>query len=396
MSCKVYSLEEGGRLSFTEKEKAVIQSLVLDVQGLVQKEPSNLQVGNPLAVKLGKYIFNDPKFSKNGKVSCAKCHQENRSFTDGFSKAFGLHRTNRNTPSLYGVGLQDWFYWDGRRDSLWSQALVPFEVAEEMGVDRLFVVKRVFDHPVYSPLYSSIFGEEMALPLSELPGNAGPFGSSLAFSNWEKLSTVHKKAINRAFSNVGKVIAAYERTLTYPYSAFDVFADELLKGKDASGEGLSISAQKGLKLFIDSNSTRCIQCHNGPRFSNGGFHNIGTGSFSGNDIDLGRSLGMAAVVLDEFNCLGEYSDAPKVKCRELRFMQNDPHNMSRGAFKTPSLRNVSKTGPYYHDGRFKSLEEVIHYYQTPPATPYGKTHELTPLTLTPPEIGNLLDFLREL
>jgi cytochrome c peroxidase len=169
-----------------------------------------------------------------------------------------------------------------------------------------------------------------------------------------------------------------------------------LNGVKPSGEILSISAQKGLKLFIDGASTRCMECHNGPRFSNGGFHNIGTGSFSGLDIDLGRSLGMSAVVLDEFNCLGEYSDAPKHECQELRFMQNDAHNMSRGAFKTPSLRNVSNTGPYYHDGRFQSLEEVVGYYQKPPATPYGNTHELTPLTLSLPEIDSLLDFLQEL
>ena len=84
----------------------------------------------------------------------------------------------------------------------------------------------------------------------------------------------------------------------------------VLAGDDSThGDLLSVQEITGLKLSMDSRRTQCLQCHNGPMFTNGGFHNIGTGNFSGEHLDFGRVFGLRAVLMDEFNCLGKYSDA---------------------------------------------------------------------------------------
>jgi cytochrome c peroxidase len=100
----------------------------------------------------------------------------------------------------------------------------------------------------------------------------------------------------------------------------------------------------GLRLFIDPARTQCLQCHNGPQLTNGGFHNLGTGTFTGAALDFGRALGIQGVLLDAFNCVGRYSDARSDDCRELRFLSTDAHVPLEGAFKTPTLRDVREDG----------------------------------------------------
>ncbi|OUS25776.1 hypothetical protein A9Q99_20185 [Gammaproteobacteria bacterium 45_16_T64] len=379
---------------FDQYQISILRSLSSEVLAEID-DPSNKYMTDPSAIELGKHIFRDTSLSKNGKVSCAKCHQERRAFTDGLPKAFGLGLTGRNTPSLNGVAYQDWFYWDGRRDSLWSQALVPFEADIEMGVDRTFVVRKVLHNSTYLGLYKQAFGDDFIGKGDFWPANASPFGSDLTKASWNGLSEQQRQNINHVFSNVGKSIAAYEGTIGFVPSRFDTFISSLEQGQ-INTSILSKKELKGLKLYIDDKRTACLRCHNGPRLSNGGFHNIGTGTFAGPGIDLGRSLGLQAVLVDEFNCLGRYSDAAPDDCDELNYLQKDPHNMNYGAYKVPSLRNVVNTGPYYHDGRFATLDEVIEYYLNPPQLPYGKTHELTPLSLSKDEVGQLLAFLRTL
>ena len=103
-------------------------------------------------------------------------------------------------------------------------------------------------------------------------------------------------------------------------------------------------------------------------------------------------MGMQAVLMDEFNCLGPYSDALPEECPSLRFLNKSNHIPLRGAFKTPSLRNVSGTAPYFHDGRFETLTEVIDFYNKPPMT-NGPT-ELKALGLNDQQKRQLIAFLR--
>jgi cytochrome c peroxidase len=99
------------------------------------------------------------------------------------------------------------------------------------------------------------------------------------------------------------------------------------------------------------------------------------------------------VLLDVFNCAGPYSDAKPDECRELRFLSRDAHVPLEGAYKTPTLRDVARTAPYFHDGRFATLRDVLDYYNTPPT---NETHELRALGLGDGELGDLERFLRAL
>jgi cytochrome c peroxidase len=130
-----------------------------------------------------------------------------------------------------------------------------------------------------------------------------------------------------------------------------------------------------------------------PLFSNGGFHNVATGSFEGERLDFGRALGLRAVLLDEFNCLGPFSDAKPEECRELRFLNRDAHIPLDGAFRTPTLRNLAATAPYGHDGRFADLGQVLRHYNAPPSVEQAGPHELAPLGLAEHELEQLRAFL---
>jgi cytochrome c peroxidase len=131
-------------------------------------------------------------------------------------------------------------------------------------------------------------------------------------------------------------------------------------------------------------------------FSNGGFHNIGSGNFDGANLDFGRVYGIRMALMDEFNCLGPYSDARPRECTELVFLNTDSHVPLEGAFKVPSLRNVARTAPYFHDGRFTNLADVIDYYRTAPASLQPGTHELLEMTLSEAESLQLVKFLETL
>src|SRR5258708_6850688 len=96
---------------------------------------------------LGNFLFFDPRLSANGDIACATCHQPARGFSDGRAVAKGLLPGTRNTPSLLNAALNHWFFWDGRADSLWSQALQPLEGPREAGGDRLHIAHLAASDP---------------------------------------------------------------------------------------------------------------------------------------------------------------------------------------------------------------------------------------------------------
>ncbi len=366
--------------AWTESEQRILESLSLNQLSKIE-DPSNRYLNNPQAQALGKALFFDKSLSANGQISCASCHQAERYFTDGKSRALGIERLNRHTPTVVGSAYETWLYWDGRRDSLWSQALVPFESASEMGSSRLAVSRRVLTR--YQQAYIELFGRYPVEILDKtLPEHAGPLGDQEARNQWHLLSASLKSQINTVYANIGKVIAAYEATLVHKPSRFDHYVN----GKaDLTADELA-----GLTLFIDPNKTQCLQCHNGPRLTNLSFHNIGTGNFKGENLDFGRLLGLQSVLTDPFNCLGPYSDAKPEQCLHLNYINKGQHVPLKGAFKVPSLRNVSNTAPYFHDGRFQSLAEVIAHYNMPPKSPES---ELKPMNLSAKERQQLEAFL---
>ncbi len=306
-----------------------------------------------------------------------------------------MGKTARNTPTVIGAAHLSWYYWDGRRDALWAQALVPFEADAEMGGSRMSVVRAIGTDAEYRNLYTQAFGPFPSAVLAEhLPESAGPLGSPSDRDAWHRVGTDEAIAINTVFANIGKAIAAFERTLPVPVTRFDRYVAAILAGNRDADRMMSADEIAGLELFVDSERTHCLRCHNGPWFTNSGFHNIGTGNFSGENLDFGRVFGLQSVMMDEFNCLGPYSDAEPEDCSELRFLNRSTHVPLEGAFKVPGLRNVAATAPYMHDGRFPDLESVIAFYRQPPAEEVA--HELPALDITDREASQLIAFLESL
>jgi cytochrome c peroxidase len=167
----------------------------------------------------------------------------------------------------------------------------------------------------------------------------------------------NRDAVNRIYANIGKAIAAFVRQILPLPAPFDHYVEAVSKNDiEAADNIMSSDAAAGLKLFIGK--AKCTNCHMGPLFTNSGFHDIGLN----NPKDKGRAEGIDKVLLDEFNCLGRYSDAKPEECLELRFIDTNKSKY-RGAFKTPTLRNVADRPPYMHAGQIRTLSEVLIFYR---------------------------------
>ncbi len=376
---------------WTEAEIALLGTFSRERLAL-RKDPSNRFSGDERAAEFGRKLFFDAGLSASRKIACATCHEPARKFTDGKKKSFGTRETARHSPSLIGVAQGRWFYWDGRRDSLWAQAITPLETPGEMDNTRVNVVRYVMTK--YGASYEELTGERIETSDERHPPDAGPYADSEGKERWHAMQRSDRDAINRSFANVGKFLAAYIETLQPGRSRFDEFVLALADGEaDRASQFLDATEQAGLKLFLDGSRTQCIRCHNGPLFTNHGFHNIATGVADDGSQDFGRMIGLQAALLDEFNCRGRYSDLPADECAELRFA--DTGHASPGAFKVPSLRNVALTAPYMHDGRFATLVDVLDFYTQTPDESAGP-HELPALELSSDEIDQLAAFLASL
>jgi cytochrome c peroxidase len=355
--------------SWSEAERAVLRSLWIGNLGPVPADRSNRVADDPRAAALGHRLFFEVGLSGSGKISCASCHQPRNHFSDRRVKGRGATALDRNTPTVVGIAYSRWLYWDGRRDSSWSQAVAPIEAPGEMGGARVGALLAIARRADYRAAYEELFGP---LPdLAGLPRGASPQGNAGGKAAWGALSPGRQEAINRAFAGIGKAIAAYERRLVPAASAFDRYVEAVERG-DAAGAAriLSPRAVAGLKLFI-SDDAQCLRCHNGPLLTSGEFHNIGTGvpARPTDRPDFGRSIGIQALLASEFNCLGLHSDDPERACPEVQFLNRHEQNGSLvGAYKVPGLRSVALTGPYMHDGRFATLAEVIGHYRRPVAS----------------------------
>ena len=106
--------------TWSTEEVRILRSLWIGNLPRLSKDPSNAVGSNPKAAKLGHRLFFDKRFSGNGTIACATCHQPDRRFTDGIPVAKGMGKTTRNSPTIIGTAHSPWFFWDGRTDSQWS------------------------------------------------------------------------------------------------------------------------------------------------------------------------------------------------------------------------------------------------------------------------------------
>lgn len=381
----------GPLASWTERERSLIDSLSLSRLGPAPASPGNAVADDPRAAALGRELFEDPALSINGEIACASCHLSEAYFTDGRPLARALGTAKRNTMTIVGSAWSPWQYWDGRRDSLWSQALTPMENPLEQGSNRLHIVRMVLNEAAYRQQWVAIFGEPPDLSDRErFPEHAGPLGRKSWREAWHSMRQQDQEQVNRLFARVGKLLAAWERTLQPPRTRFDDYADTLVEqGAEAADEILSRREKRGLRLFIGK--ANCIDCHNGPLFTNNEFHNTGILSAAGELPDRGRIESIREVLGDPFNCLGPYSDADPVDCSELQYMRKGQELL--GAFRTPGLRNVAQTPPYMHKGQLDTLSAVIDHYDEAPQAMIGHNEAEDPLGLSRREKRALEAFL---
>lgn len=268
-------------------------------------------------VELGRTLFFDPRLSVNDQQSCATCHNPELGFSDGL--AFGLgtmgKKVGRNAPHIFNLAWNVTFFWDGRAQTLEEQALGPIEAAGEMNMPLDKLVAKLQKVKGYEKLFTAAYGQD----------------------------SINEK-------NIGKAIAAFERTIIVDNTPFDKY----MKGDK---NALSPDAINGLKLF--QTKARCIECHDGPNFTDNSFHNIGV-----NDNDIGRG----------------------------KFMPENDKSLN-GAFKTPGLRNIIYSAPYMHDGSEPTLEAVVRFYNRGGNGHPNTSKVIQPLNLSEKEILDVVAFL---
>ncbi|MBU3728613.1 MAG: methylamine utilization protein [Phycisphaerales bacterium] len=347
--------------------------------GAPPPDPTNRWADSDAAAALGQALFFDRGLSSNGAVSCATCHRPDRGFSDGLRVAVGVGTGPRRTMTVLDSAHQSWLGWDGRADSLWSQALQPIERDIELGSSRRSALARVSGNPLLRQRWQAAFGEP--LQLSE--------GASA-------------DEVDAAFAMLGKAIAAYERRLVTGPSAFDRWvATWKQSGAPAAlqpDEHMSPSALRGLVLF--SGRAGCWQCHGGPMLSDGEFHALGAPGRpergGGVSSDPGRYGGVDVLKSSPFTAARAHSDAPSgAKAKIVQSLVRVPDHF--GAMRTPSLRHAGLGGPFFHEGQFDTLEDVVRFYSTLEGAQSLDHHQeqvLVRLDLSAGESSDLVAFLR--
>jgi cytochrome c peroxidase len=300
--------------------------------------------------------------------------------------SLGANYTPRNAPTVINAAYSPlWQFWDGRVDSLWSQALAPPEGVNEEATSRLAIAHFLAAH--YAAPYAAAFGPLPDLSdVSRFPPQGKPGDQA-----WIAMTAADQNTVDTIYANYGKAIEAYERRLVS--TAFEPSAlDQFLAG----GDTLSDAAIAGAQIFIGRGG--CQECHRGPLFSDFQFHNIGVPQEGDHApaTDEGRYNGIQTLMKDTtFARTGSFSDDPTAT--DTIGLTADAEDVGR--FKTPSLRNVSKTAPYMHDGAYGDLWAVVNHYNFGGETgTYAgeKDPAINPLLLSNDDLSNLIEFLQSL
>lgn len=303
---------------------------------------------NPLTrakIELGRQLYFDTRLSSDNTISCASCHHPDEGY--GRHTQFGIgvrdQEGGRNSPISYNRILSGAQFWDGRAASLEEQAVGPIENPIEMGNTHATAVQTIKKVPGYQLQFKKIFEDGITI------------------------------------DNIGKALAAFERTLVTGPSPFD-YQEQLKPFLKLDKEDLedfreeyesalaltkkhpmSKSAQRGMELFF-SEKVNCAACHLGPNLADEKYHNLGVG-MDAKKPDLGR-----------YEVTKEEKD--------------------KGAFKTPTIRNVEFSAPYMHDGSLDTLEEVVeHYNKGGTPNPY-LSDKVVKLNLTDQDKKDLVAFMK--
>ena len=386
----------------------------------VPADPTNRFAESVPAAEFGHALFFDARLSPKG-VSCATCHEPARFFTDGKPLSIGVGTARRNAPTVVDAARRRWNGWDGKFDSLWSQALSPIENPLEMGGDRVSMLRLVRDDPSLRAAFERAFG---AFPAGLARGGRDPLDAATARDDAER------RLVDSTTVLVLKALGAYQRRLVSGSAPIDAFIKALESdgaggsgavdsavtsggnpkasidasidaNADANIDALDPAARRGLAIFVSRGG--CYQCHRGPSFTDEEFHALGLAGANGRvPDDPARLAAIDFLQANPFNAAGEFSDARGVaggggKAAMVRGLRRSGELF--GQFRTPALRGVALTPPYMHDGRFATLEDVVRFYDTlEGASPVGHHGEmvLEPLGLGESGRADLVAFLRAL
>jgi cytochrome c peroxidase len=319
--------------------------------------PDNPQT--PAKIALGERLFFDGRLSADGTVACSTCHDPAHAFTDARPTSIGIDGRvgKRNAPTILNALYNKTQFWDGRARTLEEQAALPIVNPIEMGQPSIdAAVARIAAVAEYQDSFRSVFDHP-------------PNGPDLL-----------------------RAIASYERTQI----SFDSPFDHLIAG---DGNAIDDSAKRGWELF--NTRGRCNKCHalseherDVTFFMDNDFHNIGIGIIRHNVVALARqaeqlinsgdpsAIDRAAIQTD-MSALGRFLITKK--------------ESDIASFKTPGLRNVLVTGPYFHDGSQETLWDVMDHYNKGDGlqNPY-LDEDIQPLALTEGQIDDVVAFLASL
>lgn len=322
-------------------------------QSLIQGIDKNVMT--KAKIELGRQLYFEKRLSVDGTVSCADCHHPDEGYGKRTQFGVGIQGLtgNRNSPVSYNRIITGAQFWDGRADSLEAQAVGPIANPIEMGNTHEKAVETIKKIPGYKQQFDKIFQDGVTI------------------------------------DNIGRAISTFERclvSLPTPYDYYEpirsfkqtyktkedvealkeedpeLFEKYLKMEQESAAHPISESAKRGRELFFGK--AKCTACHAGANFSDEKYHNLGVG-MDKPDPDLGRFV-----------------------------VTKDPKD--RGAFKTPTIRNVALSAPYMHDGSQKTLEEVVEWYDKGGHPNPHLSKDVVKLGLTPQEKKDVVEFMKAL
>jgi cytochrome c peroxidase len=388
----------GGGCEWSAEEWARIKTL----SPLPDPPPdtTNQYVGNDAAIRLGQEFYFDTRFSGNAtlldalgqdvpyaraakgtpiNVACATCHDPKRGGSDFTSApntvSIGAGWYDVNSEQTVNSAYYPLLYWNGRTDSLWSQAAQVSESGVSMNGTRLNTFWVINNDPHYREQYTAVFGDQWPLPAAPTTADF-PLTGKPGQPAFDNMTVDNKQAVTRVWVNFAKAIAAYEYTLISRDSTFDTFVTE-----GSASTAISPAAKRGARLFVGK--AACIDCHSGPLFSDGLFHDIGVpqvgdhvptvadcpstnsrcdctpGNEKGTCLPAGAWAGLLRLSASVEPATGTnfnntrrdsmWSDDGSDTSRAAYY--GPPTDTSlKGAWRTPSLRDAALTPPYMHDG----------------------------------------------
>ena len=278
----------------------VAQANALEWQALLDVAPA--PADNPTTeakVELGKMLFMDPRFSSTGTVACNSCHNVMEGGDDSRTTSMGVHGKTggRNAPTVWNSAFHSVQFWDGRAPLLEDQAKGPVSNPVEMGMkDVETAMERVRKIPGYKAYFDRAFGEN-----------------------------------SMTVENAAKAVAAFERTLITPNSAYDKY----VKGDK---QAMTEQQVRGMETFASSG---CTSCHSGAAF-NGPQMKLGEGFFT------------------KFPTFTDNEHVAKYRLAEDKGRQDvTGDSTDANMFRTPTLRNITDTAPYFHNGAVNDLAEAV-------------------------------------